>query len=142
MHSLRHLRRTPQAGFSLAELMVVIVILGLLATLVVPNVVGYLFKASREIARTDLISLENAIKQFQINNGGKLPDSLERLVEPDVNGNRYLDQKTLPKDPWKNEYVYETNGSEYRIISYGKDGMPGGEGEDADIDNETAKERK
>ncbi|MCE9595085.1 MAG: type II secretion system major pseudopilin GspG [Planctomycetes bacterium] len=142
MKNLTTPRRSSKGGFSLAELMVVIVILGLLATLVVPNVVGYLFKASAEIAKTDIVSLENAIKQYQINNGGKIPDSLNVLIEPDANGNRYLDQKTLPKDPWKNEYQYETNGSEYRIYSYGKDGMPGGEGQDADIDNEMVKERK
>lgn len=142
MKNLPTPRRSSKGGFSLAELMVVIVILGLLATLVVPNVVGYLFKASAEIAKTDIVSLENAIKQYQINNGGKIPDSLNVLIEPDANGNRYLDQKTLPKDPWKNEYQYETNGSEYRIFSYGKDGMPGGEGQDADIDNEMVKERK
>ncbi|MBI5434456.1 MAG: type II secretion system major pseudopilin GspG [Planctomycetes bacterium] len=142
MKTLQSHRRAPRAGFSLAELMVVIVILGLLATLVVPNVVGYLFKANTEIVKVDISSLVDAIKQFQINNGGKLPDSLDQLIEPDPNGHRYLDTKSLPRDPWKNEYQYETNGSEYRIYSYGKDGMPGGEGEDADIDSDTIKERK
>jgi general secretion pathway protein G len=134
--------RARRAGFSLAELMVVIVILGLLATLVVPNVVGYLFRANSEIVKVDISSLSDAIRQYQINNGGKLPDSLERLIEPDTNGHRYLDTKTLPKDPWKNEYQYESNGNEYRILSYGKDGMPGGEGEDADIDSDSVRERK
>ncbi|MCK6446989.1 MAG: type II secretion system major pseudopilin GspG [Planctomycetes bacterium] len=137
-----NVRRARRAGFSLAELMVVIVILGLLATLVVPNVVGYLFKANSEIVKVDIASLVDGIKQYQINNGGKLPDRLDVLIEPDPNGHRYIDAKTMPKDPWKNEYQYETNGSEYRIYSYGKDGMPGGEGEDADIDSDSIRERK
>ena len=141
MNDLRAIRRG-RGGFSLAELMVVIVILGLLATLVVPNVISYLFRSQTEIAKVDISNIEQAVKQFQINNGGKLPDNLEQLVTPDANGHRVLDGKTVPKDPWKNEYVYETDGRTYRILSYGKDGQQGGDGENADIDNESIKERK
>ncbi len=129
-------------GFSLAELMVVIVILGLLATLVVPNVIGFLFKSQTEIAKMDIMQIDNAVKQFQINNGGKLPESLDRLIEPDSNGHAFLEMKTVPKDPWKNEYQYWTDGRTYKITSLGKDGHEGGDGEDADIDSDTIKERK
>jgi general secretion pathway protein G len=138
---LRAIRRG-RGGFSLAELMVVIVILGLLATLVVPNVIGYLFRSQTEIAKVDISNIEQAVKQFQINNGGKLPDNLEQLITPDANGHTFLDGKTVPKDPWKNPYVYETDGRTYRILSYGKDGQQGGDGENSDIDNESIKERK
>lgn len=136
------LKSGARAGFSLAELMVVIVILGLLATLVVPNVVAYLFRATSEVVKVDIKNIDSAIENYRINNGGKLPSSLEELVTPDANGNSYLKSKTVPKDPWKNEYRYESDGRTYRIMSFGKDGMEGGEGDDADIDNEQILERK
>ena len=132
-------------GFSLAELMVVIVILGLLATLVVPNVIRYLFKANTAVVKNDISTLCTAINTYAVENGGIFPDSLEVLVQPDENGKTYLQGfTTVPRDPWKNEYVYEPpDGTrDYRVISYGKDGQPGGEGEEADIDNVTMRERK
>ena len=79
-----------------------------------------------------------------INNSGKYPDSLEVLCTPDSNGHTYLQgYKSIPKDPWKNEYLYEpphTGQPLPRIYTLGKDGQPGGEGEDADIDNFTIRE--
>lgn len=142
IHRLPRPARHDRAGFSLAELMVVIVILGLLATLVVPNVVSYLFRATSEVVKIDINNLDSAITNYRVNNGGKLPSSLEELVTPDANGNTYLNAKAVPKDPWKNEYRYETDGRTYRIFSLGKDGMEGGEGDDADIDQDMVKERK
>jgi len=133
-------------GFSLAELMVVIVILGLLATIVATNVFPYIFQANQTVVKSDIVTISTAIDQFTINNGGRLPDSLEVLVTPDENGATYLkDMTAVPLDPWKHEYVYEPgrgSGGTYRIISYGKDGQPGGEGDDADIDNYTIREKK
>jgi general secretion pathway protein G len=142
-----HLRRGPQSsgGFSLAELMVVVVILGLLATLVVPNVMKQLFKANHTVAMSDIAALENALTNYAVENAGKYPDSLEVLITPDENGHTYLQgRSTVPKDPWKNEYIYEapSGGRPLRILSYGKDGGPGGEGEDADIDNISMREKK
>lgn len=127
-----------RAGFTLAELMVVIVIIGLLATLVVPNVVGKLMKANRAKAEADIVAIASAVTQYAIDNGGRYPDSLEALVQPDANGDNYLDRETVPKDPWGNEYVLEpapSGSRRFRVFSYGKDGVPGGEGDDADIDN-------
>ncbi len=134
MKPKRVARRT-RAGFTLAELMVVIVIIGLLATLVVPNVVQRLFKAQRTKAMADITSLDNAIELYLIENNGQQPESLEVLVTQDENGNTYLKQEAVPKDPWGNEYFYEpaSPGRKYNILSYGKDGTPGGEGDDADI---------
>ena len=129
-----------QRGFSLAELMVVIVIIALLATFVANNALPMLFQASSSKAKTDIIAITNAIDIYTINNGGRYPDSLEVLVTPDENGNTYLkDQTTVPLDPWKNPYLYEpaSSGSPYRVISYGADGQPGGDGDNADIDNFT-----
>jgi general secretion pathway protein G len=141
---LRRSRRASR-GFSLAELMVVVVILGLLATLVVPNVMKQLFKANRTVAMSDITAIHNALTNYAVENAGKYPDSLEMLVTPDENGNSYLQGRTsVPKDPWKNEYGYEppSGGRPLRIFSYGKDGQPGGEGDDADIDNITMLEKK
>ncbi|MFM7280879.1 MAG: type II secretion system major pseudopilin GspG [Planctomycetia bacterium] len=130
--------RNNRRGFTLAEMMVVIVIIGLLGTLVVPNVLKRFSQASRTKAKADITEMMSALDEFAINNAGKYPDSLEVLVTPDENGHTYLKGPAgkLPKDPWKNEYVYEPPQSGQpvpRILSYGKDGQPGGEGDDRDI---------
>ena len=130
--------RAARSGFSLAELMVVIVILGLIATIVVPNLLGRFFVAQREKAKIDITSLGQAVETYAIENNGRWPESLEILVTPDQNGHTYLNNRTtVPNDPWKNPYQYEppSGGRPYRILSYGKDGQPGGEGDDADIDS-------
>ncbi|HVS19732.1 MAG TPA: type II secretion system major pseudopilin GspG [Planctomycetota bacterium] len=141
MKTLRHIP-TDRSGFSLAELMVVIVILGLLATVVVPNVLSYLGKANTTVVKNDISQISTAITNYMINNGGKAPPNLEVLQEKDENGHSYLVK--IPNDPWKNPYIYEppSAGQDFRVISYGKDGAPGGEGEDADMDNLTILERK
>jgi type II secretory pathway pseudopilin PulG len=75
-----------------------------------------------------------------MNNAGKYPDTLQVLVDPDMNGQRYLNQKTIPKDPWNEEYGYEApspGNPEPRVYSFGKDKAMGGEGDSADIDNDT-----
>lgn len=128
-------RRRSQAGFSIAELMVVILIIGLLATQVVPNVLSRLGDAKWGKAKADIAMLNSAITQFAINNGGREPDSLEQLVQPDTNGKSYLQQTVVPKDPWTNEYFYQpANGGQLRELTcYGADGAPGGEGDDRDM---------
>ena len=137
-------RRVRQQGFSLAELMVVIVILGLLATIVVPNVVGYLFKANIAKAKADIATLEQAVTSWAVDNGGRYPESLDVLVQPDEAGKTYLQGYTsIPLDPWKNEYNYsQPDGRNFLITSFGKDGQPGGEGDDADIDNISMKNQR
>ena len=130
--------RLPRAGFTLAELMVVIVIIGLLATLVVPNVVAKLGKANTTKARADIVQIAKAVEDYVINNNGRFPDSLQALVQEDERGESYLQQTQVPKDPWGNEYGYEpppSGSRKYRVFSFGKDGTPGGDGDDADIDN-------
>lgn len=128
-------RRGSQAGFSIAELMVVILIIGLLATQVVPNVLSRLGDAKWGKAKADLSAIDSALTQFAINNGGRFPDSLERLVEPDNNNTSYLKQTVVPKDPWNNDYFYQPpNGGQLRELTcYGADGAPGGEGDDRDM---------
>ena len=141
--SKRHDRANRRMGFTLAELMVVIVIIGLLVGLVGPNVMGYLTQGKVTTAKADLRSLDEAVTSFAMRNDGKYPDSLEALVTPDENGYTYLDRKSVPLDPWKNEYMYDPpspGNPDPRVYTYGKDGAPGGEGDDADIDNISIKE--
>ena len=129
-------KRSRQAGFSLAEIMVVIVIIGLLATVVVPNVMQKFFVGQSGKAKADITTIAGVIDQFAIENNGQYPDSLERLVQADENGFKYLEYDSVPLDPWKNEYQYEPPGpgnGEVVLYSFGADGQNGGEGKDRDI---------
>jgi len=138
---MKTLERRPDAtrkGFTLAELMVVIVILGLLATLVVPNVMKRFFTAQSTKAKSDITAIAGAVEGYALENNGRFPESIEELVTPDENGFTFLDRETVPLDPWGNEYIYEPpSGSsmKFRVLTYGEDGVPGGEGKDRDIDN-------
>lgn len=139
-----HRERTAlrRGGFTLAELMVVIVIIGLLATVVVPNVIGRLFQGQIGKAKADITQIESALQQYAVENNGRYPDTLEVLITPDKNGNTFLDRDTIPKDPWGNEYGYEPPGPgqpKPLVFSYGADGTPGGEGKDLDFDNQMIK---
>jgi general secretion pathway protein G len=142
--------RTPRRlrgreGFTLIEIMVVIVILGLLAALVVPKLVGRTEEAKKTQSRVQIKSIEQALELFKLDNGffPTTEQGLEALIRlPDAGRvpknyrkGGYLDR--LPKDPWGNAYVYVSPGShgDYDISSYGADGAPGGEGEDADINS-------
>ncbi len=97
---MKTLTQCRKSGFSLAELMVVIVIIGLLATLVVPKVLRNLFVANVGKAKADIVQISSAVDQYAIENNGRYPESLEVLVTPDENGFTYLSQETVPKDPW------------------------------------------
>ncbi|MBL8857383.1 MAG: type II secretion system major pseudopilin GspG [Planctomycetes bacterium] len=124
-------------GFTLAEMMVVIVIIGILATIVVPNVWQKFFQGQKAKVKADITVIKDALDQFAMSNNGQYPDSLERLVQPDLNGHRYLNQSKVPKDPWNEEYQYEPPSPgqpQPRIFTMGRDKSLGGEGEDADID--------
>ncbi len=129
-----------RAGFTLAELMVVIVIIGLLVTVVAPNVFQRLGSARMSKVKADIRSLDEAVTMYVMQNQGRLPESLDELVEEDVNGNTYIKQTTIPKDPWGFEYRFEgLGGNKYRIWTEGADNAPGGEGEDRDYDTEDLK---
>jgi len=137
LHNIRT-AEAQKAGFSLAELMVVIVIIGLLATLVVPNVIKKLGEAFGGKAKADLMALDNALSSYAINNGQRYPESLEELVIPDENGHAYLTAKKVPLDPWGQEYQYEPpypGHPQPRVFTLGKDGAIGGEGSDGDMSN-------
>jgi len=136
-----------QAGFTLIELMVVMVILGILATLVVPRFMDRPEEARRTKAAIDIRALEQALKLYKLDNGSypTTEQGLQALVEPPTVGHLarkwrpggYLDKKKVPLDPWGHEYVYISPGlhGDFDLMSYGPDGEAGGEGEDADINN-------
>ena len=124
-------RRGDEEGFTLVELMVVIVILGLLATIVIINVVPALDTASVQKARTDIQTIDGAVQQYYVDNR-RYPTTQEGLaaLRP------YL--RRVSNDPWSRPYVYAApgrNGQPYTIMSLGADGREGGSGKDADIAN-------
>lgn len=134
-------------GFTLIELMVVVVILGILAGLVVPRIMGRPEEARRMKAKVQLESIETALKLYKLDNGvyPSTEQGLDALVEPPAVGELparwrqggYLEKRTVPRDPWGNDYVYLSPGlrGEFDLISFGHDGQPGGEGNNADINN-------
>ena len=117
-------------------MMVVIVIIGLLATLVVPNVMRNLFTANETVIATNCQTISKAVEQYAMDHSFQYPDTLDQLCEEDEYGESYLSTTSVPKDPYGNTYLYDppTDGTKFRVYSYGKDGVPGGEGENQDID--------
>jgi general secretion pathway protein G len=85
----------------------------------------------------DITGISNAVKDYVLENGGRYPSTIEELVTPNDKNETYLDRTTVPLDPWKNPYIYQppSGGQPFKVISYGRDGQAGGEGDDADIDN-------
>jgi general secretion pathway protein G len=121
------------SGFTLVELMVVIVIIGLLATVVIINVLPATDKAAVTKAKADVATLEQGVEMYRLNKL-RYPSAAEGLQAVTAEG--YV--KRLPKDPWGNPYRYAVPGREGRsfdIYSYGADGREGGAGKDADIGN-------
>jgi general secretion pathway protein G len=127
-------------GFTLLELLVVIVIIGMLAGLVAPRYFDQVSKSNTKIAKAQIDSLEKALDQYRLDVGSyptteqgldalnTRPQNLEKWTGP------YL-KKAVPLDPWSVSYVYKSPGDhgEYDLMSYGKDGQPGGTGEAADV---------
>jgi len=136
-------RSIKQTGFTLIEIMVVMVILGLLVAVVAPNVLDKGEKARRDVAKTQLRNIANALDMYKLDNFSypSTEQGLEALVtkpagspEPkNWNKNGYL--PSVPQDPWKTEYQYVSPGSEgpYDLYSYGPDSKEGGDEDDADI---------
>lgn len=132
MHYRRELaRRRIQGGFTLIEVMVVVVILAILATVVVPRIMDRPDQARVTKAKQDIRALESALNLYRLDNFRypNTDDGLESLVP------KYLDR--LPEDPWGNTYYYLSPGQhgEFDIYSLGADGAEGGEGVDEDIGN-------
>jgi general secretion pathway protein G len=139
---LPHLLRPLPSGFTLLELLVVIVIIGLLAGYVAPRYFAQEGKSKIQVARAQIDAFDKALDQYRLDTGHypTTEQGLAGLVtrpnnEPKWAG-PYL-RKAVPPDPWDHPYIYHQPGEhgEYDLISLGKDGQPGGTGEDADITN-------
>lgn len=135
-------RNSRRKGFSLVELMVVMVILGMLAGLVAVKTRGFLITGKQGTAKTQISSFVQAIESFYALEG-RYPttdEGLEILREPNKTGEPYLPK--IPSDPWNKPYEYVSPGSQsaYEIVSLGADGREGGEGENTDISSETLNE--
>ena len=131
--------RPGQYGFTLIEIMVVVVIIGLLATMVLPRVLGRLDQSQQIAVKADINQLSTALKFYKLDNA-KFPsssDGLSVLISGGRDGKGYLDGDSLPKDPWGNDYLYQYPGQhlEFDIWSLGADGQAGGSEINSDIGN-------
>ncbi len=142
------MKRKNQKGFTLIEIMVVVIILGLLAGLVLPRILGQEEKAKVEASKVQIRALEDALDAYKLDNGfyPTTDQGLDALIhKPEVGripakwrDGGYLKPARIPKDPWGKDFVYLSPGNEgreYDIISYGADNEPGGEGNNADIES-------
>ena len=132
-----------QRGFSLIEIMVVVVILGILAALVVPKIINRPDEARVVKAKQDVMSIQRALDLYKLDNGfyPSTDQGISALVhQPNAgptpnNWQSYL--KSVPKDPWGHDYLYLNPGEhdEVDVFTYGADGQPGGTGSNADVGN-------
>jgi len=134
-------------GFTLIEIMVVIIILGILAMYVAPKLMGRPEEAKQVRAKMDIAALETALKLYKLDNGAYpgTEQGLVALVQKPESGvvpkkwrpGGYLEKGKVPKDPWGNDFIYLSPGmkGDFDIVCYGSDGVPGGENENRDIAN-------
>ncbi len=129
-------------AFSLMELMIVIIILGLLASLVLPNLMGKGEEAKRKLVCVQMKSVGETLKMFKLDNGvyPSTEEGLQALITnpseedyPSYAANAYFEGKNLPKDSWKKEFIYINKGREFDLISLGADRKEGGEDDAGDI---------
>ena len=143
MKRVKRIINRRRCGFTMVELMAVLVIIGLLAGVVAVNVVGKIDKARVTQTKANLKLLHNSVTQFKLDTGEYPSEEvglMELIEQPsDVEGwdpGGYLETTEIPKDGWKNDFyymLYPESGKPFVIISYGADGEEGGEGNDADL---------
>lgn len=138
MKSKKQTQRRMRRNFTLIEIMIVVVIIGMLAALVGPSILGSLDKSKAKTTKAQVVNLKNAVQQYYMDLSS-YPNTLQDLItnpgDEKWNG-PYLDAKTLPKDGWDNDFIYNIPGADnmpFDIDSYGSDKQPGGTGLAADI---------
>lgn len=125
-------------GFTLIEIIVVVTIIALLATLIVPRLLGRVGQAKTSVAKSQVAEIAKQVNLYLLDNGLGRPPSGFELAALTTGTTQYLKPKNLI-DPWNREYLIKVPGEvnpDFDIISYGADGQPGGDGEDADIIND------
>jgi general secretion pathway protein G len=128
------------SGFTLIELLVVVLILGLLAGFVAPRYISQVGKSEVSVARAQIDALEKALDQYRLDTG-HYPSTelgLGALIQRPASETKWAGpylRKEVPLDPWGKPYLYRTPGQkrDFELLSYGRDGQPGGTGEDADL---------
>lgn len=131
-------RQRRHQAFTLIEIMIVVVIIGMLAALVGPRIIGSMDKARVNTTKAQLVNLKDAVQRFYMD-CSEYPRTLEDLLAKTGNAKwdgPYLDAKSLPQDGWGNDFVYSCPGADgepFDIVSYGADKSSGGDGYDADL---------
>ena len=128
MNALNREEQRRDAGFTLVEILLVVVIIGILAAVAIPNLTGAQEKARKNAAAQGIRALEGAVDRYEMD-CGKLPDNLRELVSSSARGweGPYIRKEEGLKDPWGNDFHYSKNGNQYKIVSGGPDGSVGGE---------------
>ncbi len=145
MDEHKFIKKFDDSGFTLIELMVVIVILGILIGIVAPRIMDRPGEAKQVKAKIQIEGLESALKLYKLDNGTypTTEQGLQALVDAPSTGAKkwrkggYIEKSKIPKDPWENEFIYLSPGihGDHDMTSYGADGVPGGEGENQDINS-------
>jgi general secretion pathway protein G len=129
----RAMKRRIQQGFTLIELMVVITILGLLASIAAVNVMSFLKKAKVENTKGSMRAIKSGIQTYYLKKN-RIPQSLSELCGQEGDEDRILEMEEAPKDAWGGDFVYTPRDKRnYDLMSYGADGVEGGTGQDKDI---------
>ena len=119
-------KKNRRSGFTLVELLLVVCILGILAAVVIPNVIGHDEEARRQATRTSITAIEQAVQIFAMRHNGKLPDSLDELTAGTDDKPGLLKEGAL-NDSWGTPFQYNKTGKKFKIVSAGPDGEIGGE---------------